>query len=80
MAEQHPLEINYCLQNIDPATRALLRTCGHSVIEDVCLQRCGRCYDGPYLVVNGAVVTGESHQEILEKIDASTSTDDKDET
>lgn len=60
--------INYCLRNVSPETRALLRHSHFKVIEDFCLHRCGNCYDGPFLVVEGHLVTGDSHQMILEKL------------
>jgi len=60
--------INYCLSNVDMVTRHVLQQSGFDVIEDLCLQRCGQCQEGPYLVVDGEVVTGTSHGEILDGI------------
>jgi len=36
------------------------------VREQPCLQRCGRCYEGPFLVVDGELREGESYQDMLE--------------
>jgi uncharacterized protein YuzB (UPF0349 family) len=60
--------ISYCLSNVDGETRKLLRQCEHEVIEDVCLQRCGHCFEGPFLLLGERLVTGVSHEEILVKI------------
>ncbi len=58
--------ISYCLSNVDGKMRKKLRHSNYSVIEDVCLQRCGHCYDGPFLVVGERLITGASHEEILD--------------
>lgn len=60
--------VEYCLSNVPAPARALLQACGLPVREDSCLQRCGCCYDGPFLVVDGEIVEGASHREILEQI------------
>jgi uncharacterized protein YuzB (UPF0349 family) len=66
------LEINYCLSNIEPETRPLLHQPHFHPIEDFCLGRCGYCEAGAFLVVDGKVVTGESHSEIIEKLEQET--------
>ncbi len=60
--------ISYCLNNVDARTRQALRTCALSTVEDMCLQRCGECYAGPFLVSDGQSVTGATHAAILEQI------------
>ena len=61
--------INYCLKNLaTPQTRTLYRNSGFCVVEDFCLQRCGQCYAGPFLVIDGKEVTGESHQVLIEQL------------
>jgi uncharacterized protein YuzB (UPF0349 family) len=57
--------ISYCLSNVDGKLRKKLRHSNYHIIEDVCLQRCGHCYNGPFLVVGERLVTGASHEEIL---------------
>ena len=69
--------INYCLKNIaSPQVRAMLRSSGFCVVEDFCLQRCGQCYAGPFLVADGQEVTGESHQAIINQLWKQQSTTD----
>jgi len=63
------IEINYCLSNIEPETRPLLHQSHFHPIEDFCLGRCGYCEAGAFLVVDGEVVTGESHREIIRKLE-----------
>jgi uncharacterized protein YuzB (UPF0349 family) len=60
--------ISYCISNVDDETRRFLQSCGLPVIEDFCLQRCGRCYDGPFLIVDEELAVGASHSAILEVI------------
>lgn len=60
--------INYCLRNVGPEIRALLRNSEFYIVEDFCLHRCGQCYESPFLVVDGAEIVACSHQEILEKL------------
>ena len=61
-------EINYCLNNITPQVRDLLRASGLHVIEDICLGRCGDCYESPFLIIDGKLVSGCSHEQILRSI------------
>jgi uncharacterized protein YuzB (UPF0349 family) len=35
------------------------------IVERRCLQRCGTCYGEDFLVVDGALVTGDSHLALL---------------
>jgi uncharacterized protein YuzB (UPF0349 family) len=60
---------NYCLRNVTPEARARLRQSPHHVIEDFCLQRCGDCEQGPFLVVDGALVAGCNHLTLLDDLD-----------
>lgn len=57
--------ISYCLNNVDAETRDKLLHCDLIVVEDFCLQRCGRCFDGPFLLVDDTMVIGASHSTIL---------------
>jgi uncharacterized protein YuzB (UPF0349 family) len=58
--------IEFCLNNVDADTRRILLSHAPMVKEQPCLQRCGRCYEGPFLVVDGELREGESHQDMLE--------------
>ncbi|WP_135820451.1 DUF1450 domain-containing protein [Halostella litorea] len=60
--------IEYCLTNVDGAARDRLAA-RDDTREAACLDRCGRCYAGPFLVVDGRVVTGESHAAVLDRVD-----------
>jgi uncharacterized protein YuzB (UPF0349 family) len=62
--------ISYCLSNVDDATRHMLQTYDGAckVIEECCLQRCGYCYDEPFLVVDDQLVRGSSHAAIFQTL------------
>ena len=62
--------IEYCLRNVDREARDRLAA-RDDVREAPCLDRCGRCYAGPFLVVDRAVATGESHAAVLDALDGS---------
>ncbi len=57
--------IEYCVGNVDPDTRERLRSLDHTTIEKPCLQRCGSCFRGPLLVIDGEAVVGESYDDLL---------------
>jgi len=59
--------IEYCLRNADGAARERLRS-RDDTRERACLDRCGRCYEAPLLVVDGSVVIGESHRALLDAV------------
>jgi uncharacterized protein YuzB (UPF0349 family) len=56
--------IEYCLSNVDEETRRLLAA-RDDTREATCLDHCGRCYREPFLVVDGTVETGPSHEATL---------------
>jgi uncharacterized protein YuzB (UPF0349 family) len=66
MHDPQPPLVSYCLNNVSAATRAALRAC-HAILaeEEGCLGRCGYCYEGPFLVLDDRLVTGDSHEAIL---------------
>ena len=43
----------------------MLNRCDAEVVEDMCLQRCGVCFDGPFLIADDELVIGNSHDEIV---------------
>jgi uncharacterized protein YuzB (UPF0349 family) len=53
---------------VDSTTRRKLLAGKLNGEEHPCLGRCGECYEGPFLVVDGESVAGESHKEILDRI------------
>jgi uncharacterized protein YuzB (UPF0349 family) len=61
--------VEYCLRNVDAATRRRLRDVGGvETVEKRCLQRCGDCYRDDFLVVDGDRETGDSHAGILDAL------------
>lgn len=64
------ITVSYCLSNVDAETRRWLRQCEFSVVEDHCLQRCGDCLLGPFLLVGNTMVQGESHEMIMARLHA----------
>ena len=58
--------IEACVSNIDGQVRRRLDELDTSTVVAPCLEHCGRCYREPFLVVDGELVTDESHAEILE--------------
>jgi uncharacterized protein YuzB (UPF0349 family) len=65
--------IEYCLTNVSRATRERLRACPATTREHRCLQRCGRCRTAPFLVVDGAVETGDDHDDLLDSLEVTES-------
>lgn len=61
--------IEYCRHNGDCTVNDVLLDSSLDVDVRFCLDRCGECYDEPFLLVDGEMVTGSSHREILAEID-----------
>lgn len=59
-----------CLSNVSSDARVALNESDHEIREAFCLDRCGQCYDDPFLVVNGDLRTGDSHRDLLRLLDA----------
>jgi uncharacterized protein YuzB (UPF0349 family) len=57
--------VEYCIGNVDATARDRLRDLDCRTVEKPCLQRCGRCFEGPLLVVDGEPRSGESHAGLL---------------
>jgi uncharacterized protein YuzB (UPF0349 family) len=64
--------IEFCVSNLangsQKARAVLEKDSNLDVIEYGCLGYCGICYDGPYALVNGEVVTGETPDKLIENI------------
>ncbi|RBI60474.1 hypothetical protein DMJ13_19445 [halophilic archaeon] len=54
--------MEYCVDNLPNDLRAALPA---ECVGWPCLQRCGLCYDEPFLAVDGELVTGDDHEELL---------------
>lgn len=63
--------IECCLSNVSADARAALDESDQRVREAICLDRCGDCYAEPFLVVDGDLRKGESHQKLLYSIEDS---------
>jgi uncharacterized protein YuzB (UPF0349 family) len=60
--------VEYCIDNVTPAVRENLP----SVCEPrPCLWRCGLCYAGAIMAVDGELRAGPSHEAILDELDLS---------
>ena len=60
--------IEYCINNVDAAARAALLRSGLAAEESSCLQRCGQCFAGPFVVVDGDLIDGPSHAALLARL------------
>lgn len=60
--------VEYCLGNVDSEARRRLRT-RNDTREAFCLEHCGRCHAGPFLVVDGEIRRGASHEALLAEVD-----------
>ncbi|MBX0296955.1 DUF1450 domain-containing protein [Haloarcula nitratireducens] len=59
--------IEACVSNIDSEVRNRLEKLDTSTVVAPCLEHCGRCYREPLLVVDGELITGDSHAELLKR-------------
>ncbi|MFB6218827.1 MAG: DUF1450 domain-containing protein [Halobacteriaceae archaeon] len=57
--------VEYCLRNVDAETRRRLEESDCETVGKRCLQRCGDCYRGEFLVVDGAPEFGDDHADVL---------------
>lgn len=67
--------IECCIDNVGFDDRRTIEASNESVDIRYCLQRCGRCYREPFVVVDGDVVTGADYSTILETIESEGSDD-----
>lgn len=57
--------VEYCVNNPSSETRQVLRD---GPVDDrglACLERCGTCRSTPFLVADGIILTGPTHDAIL---------------
>lgn len=57
--------VECCTNNLSMDEWADLRESEIGVDQQYCLQRCGVCHDGPFMIVDGEMVRGESYDELL---------------
>ncbi|WP_129113767.1 DUF1450 domain-containing protein [Halegenticoccus tardaugens] len=60
-----PRYIEYCRTNVDEDARASFADLDTKVVEKCCLRRCGTCYAGPFLIVDGAPRRDDSHAALV---------------
>lgn len=61
-----PELVECCLANVHSETRTELEAMADATLsERPCLQRCGHCRRGPFLVVDGQFVRGGDHLALL---------------
>ena len=72
--------VESCLHNTDSTVRRLLRERIDETAATIefrsCLQRCGPCFEAPFLVVDGELRTGDSHEALVETVTGETVTND----
>jgi uncharacterized protein YuzB (UPF0349 family) len=56
--------VEYCLNNVGATARDRLSDLDCTV-ERRCLQRCGNCYRGDFLVIDGELATGRPHATLI---------------
>lgn len=59
--------VECCVNNVTADARAVLDETVHEVRFSFCLDHCGTCYEEPFLVVDGELRTGRSHEDILRR-------------
>lgn len=57
-----PELIEYCVTNVPPEVRESLPLEAEA---SPCLMRCGQCYEGAMLAIDGDLCCGEDHETIL---------------
>lgn len=57
--------VEYCIGNVQATARDRLRDLDCHTVAKPCLQRCGRCFEGPILVVDGEARSADSHAGLL---------------
>lgn len=63
-------EIECCIDNMDGNEFQEIKASSKSVDIQYCLQRCGICYERSFFVVDGNIVSGASHLELLDRLDS----------
>lgn len=61
--------IECCLDNVTVDEHQALATSDAGVDMQYCLQRCGVCYATPFFVVDGDVIRGVSHRQLLDTLE-----------
>lgn len=62
-----PSVVECCVSNLTSDGRKAIENSEHDVRFSFCLDRCGRCHEDSFLVIDGDPISGESYDEILAK-------------
>lgn len=62
------MDLVYCLNNADDVDQTAIEACDHDVEARLCLQRCGRCNEMSFLVVDGEFRGAESYEAVIETL------------
>lgn len=73
MPQQTTVEVVFCLRNIDRANFEALKAIAVQnpeikLLPAGCLCNCSRCVDVPFLQINGRIIEGATHANILEEV------------
>jgi len=64
--------IEFCASNMHNGTNKVLKALeadpSVDVIEYGCLGNCGECYSNPYALVNGEIISGDTSEQLMERI------------
>lgn len=63
-------EIECCIDNVSVEEGQTYAASDTPVEMRYCLQRCGRCYDQAFLVVDGDVISGPDHSSLFNQLDS----------
>ncbi len=63
-----PAVIEYCIGNVSDSTRSRLESLPGEAVEKPCLERCGRCFTGSLLVVDGTPTYAETMNELIKDV------------
>jgi uncharacterized protein YuzB (UPF0349 family) len=60
--------VECCLSNVSSDARAVLDESDHEIRESFCLDRCGTCYEQPFLIVDGELSVATSFEDLLDPL------------
>lgn len=59
------MDLAYCLNNVDSDDKARLDRCCPDAEARLCLQRCGRCAETPFVVADGELRSAENYADLI---------------
>lgn len=61
--------VECCVGNVTADARKELHESDVQVREAICLDRCGTCWERPFLIVDGELRTDESYSDLLRSLE-----------